>query len=287
MSEQANTPSSAAELLLQARLAKELTLDQVSLQTRIPRDLIQALEDKNWNALPGAPYARAFCKTLAQAYELDQELVLAGLRNDMGIAVPKSAATKPPVEIRVSTGKEDSEANKTPLILAGILAVALVLVLAATRLAFKPGGSAPVAPIDSVKTDSSDADTTVDETLAPAKPAAPVAPQAIRKTATIKLSDTSRPAFILYMRQGVSRIRKKSLTATDTLEFDPDTTMLIRNLSKLPLRISGALNRDSIGQTYFRVVRRADTVRFETISESTWEEKSNSILDRQKRKKED
>lgn len=288
MSEQTNTPSSAAALLLQARLAKELTLDQVSLQTRIPRDLIQALEDKNWNALPGAPYARAFCKTLAQAYDLDSELVLAGLRNDMGMQSAKgSAPTKPTaVEIGVSSNKDDAQANKTPLILAGILAIALVLVLAATRLAFKPGTSGASAPIDSLKTDSLEADTIGEESLAISKPLAPVVAQPNRKTATIRLSDTNRPAFILYMRQGIPRIRKKSLSVTDTLEFDPDTAVLIRNLSKQPLRISGALNRDSIGQTYFRVVRRSDTVRFETISEATWEEKTGSILDRQKRKTE-
>jgi cytoskeletal protein RodZ len=286
MSDQTNLPPSAAALLLQARQAKELTLDQVSLQTRIPRDLIQALEDKNWNALPGAPYARAFCKTLAQAYELDPELVLTGLRNDMGMTAAKPQASTQPVEIKVASSKEEAQTSKTPLILAAILAVALVLVLAATRLAFKPSSAPSPSPTDSLRSDSVSADTTIDSLPAPASlaPATPVAPAP--KTATIKLVDTARPAFILYMRSGVSRIRKKSLTSLDTLEFNPDTGILIRNLSKIPLKIVGAIKRDSVSTPYFRVVRKSDSVRFEPISESTWEDKTSSILEHKKAKKE-
>ncbi|MEN9308386.1 MAG: hypothetical protein RL173_2318 [Fibrobacterota bacterium] len=286
MSDQTNLPPSAAALLLQARLAKELTLDQVSLQTRIPRDLIQALEDKNWNALPGAPYARAFCKTLAQAYELDPELVLTGLRNDMGMPVAKAPTHTQPVEIKVPSSKEEAATTKTPLILAAILAVALILVLAATRLAFKPASTELASPIDSLRSDSLEADMSFDSLSAPTAMAPAAPPGPAPKTATIKLVDTARPAFILYMRNGVYRIRKKSLTALDTLEFDPDTGMLVRNLSKQPLKLTGAIQRDSISTTYFKVVRKSDTVRFEPISESTWEDKANSIMERKKAKKE-
>jgi len=286
MSDQTNLPPSAAALLLQARQDKELTLDQVSLQTRIPRDLIQALEDKNWNALPGAPYARAFCKTLAQAYELDPELVLSGLRNDMGMTAAKATTQAQPVEIKVPSSKEEAATNKTPLILAAILAVALVLVLAATRLAFKPSATQPTAPIDSLQSDSLATDTGFYSAPTPPVMAAPPPAAPAPRTAAIKLVDTARPAFILYMRSGISRIRKKNLTAIDTLEFDPDTTIYVRNLSKLPLKLSGAIKRDSISTSYFKVSRKSDSVRFEPISEATWEEKTSSILERKKIKKE-
>lgn len=285
MSESTNVPS-ASRLLSEAREAKELTLDQVSLQTRIPRDLIQALEEKNWSALPGAPYARAFCKTLAQAYELDPDLVLEGLRHDMGTAsaAPK-AATKVASEIDIAPSKEDADSNRTPLLLAGILALALVLVIAATRLNF--GGVDGARPaVDSTaidpmsESDSLGLDSAASASLAPV-PAAPEA--APRRTATIKLADTARSAFILYMRQGITRIRKKNLLPSDTLEFDPDTAILVRNLSKQRLRISGAILRDSVDFTYFRVVRRDDSVRLESLSESAWNEKAQPILDRKKR----
>lgn len=284
MSESTNVPS-ASRLLSEAREAKELTLDQVSLQTRIPRDLIQALEEKNWSALPGAPYARAFCKTLAQAYELDPDLVLEGLRHDMGgaPAAPK-AAPKVAGEIDIAPSKDDAESNRTPLLLAGILALALVLVIAATRLNF--GGIDSVQPpVDSTaidpasESDSLGLDSLATTSLAPV--AVPAAPP--RRTATIKLADTGRSAFILYMRQGITRIRKKNLVPSDTLEFDPDTAILVRNLSKQRLRISGAIVRDSVDHTYFRVVRRDDTVRLESLSEAAWNEKAQPILDRKKR----
>ncbi|HQF55730.1 MAG TPA: helix-turn-helix transcriptional regulator [Fibrobacteria bacterium] len=280
MSESTNIPS-ASRLLAQAREAKELTLDQVSLQTRIPRDLIQALEEKNWSALPGAPYARAFCKTLAQAYEIDPDLVLEGLRNDMGGAPPAAKpAPKVASEIDIAPSKDDADSNRTPLLLAGILALALVLVIAATRLNF--GGINSVQPaVDSLATDpesdSLEQDSLATTSLAPI-PAAPP-----RKTATIKLADTGRSAFILYMRQGIMRIRKKNLLPSDTLEFDPDTAILVRNLSRQRLRISGAITHDSVDHTYFKVVRGNDSVRLESISESAWNEKAQPILDRRRK----
>ena len=273
-------PPSAAELLLQARTSKELSLDQVSLQTRIPRELIQALEEKNWAVLPGAPYARAFCKTLAAAYELDPELVLTGLRNDMGI---KSTGTAPrsSVEIKVNSSQEESESNRTPLVLAALLALALILVLAATRFAFKPGSISPATPTDTLRNDSELADTSsMDSAPAPGIVAAAVlaTKAAARKTATLKLADSNRPAFLLYIRPGSSRIRKKNLTATDTMEFDPDTALYIRNLSRQPLRLSGAVVRDSIVSSFFRVLRKNDSVLVEPISELTWDEKAKPIL---------
>ncbi len=285
MSEPTNLPPSAAEMLLRARLAKELTLDQVSLQTRIPRDLIQALEEKNWTALPGAPYARAFCKTLAQAYELDSESVLAGLRNDMGIPSTKPSPNST-LEIRVPTSKEEAETSKTPLILAAILVIALVLVLAATRLAFKPSGAPTTAATDSSATDTLAEDTTgidsLPATLLPISGPLAVSP----KTVTVRLTDTTHPVFILYIRQGFSRIRKKNLVGREGLEFDPDTGILIRNLSKQPLQISGALKRDSVSNSYFKVYKKSDTVRFESISESKWDEKAGTIMDHKKHKNE-
>lgn len=284
MSDPTPLPPSASELLLQARTAKELTLDQVSLQTRIPRELIQALEEKNWNLLPGAPYARAFCKTLAHAYDLDEELVLTGLRNDMGLGGPLATATHPrsTVEIRVSSSKEESRANRTPMILAAILALALMIVLAATRLAFKPMENTPADSLysDSMVTDTSGFDSMQTPGLAAA--AMLDADRPDRRTATLKLADTSHPTFILYMRQGASRIRKKNLSATDTLEFNPDTTIYVRNLSRQKLNLSGAIQQDSLVVSFFRVFRRNDSAKFEPISEEYWNEKAKPILERKK-----
>ncbi len=283
MSEQNQPAPSASALLLEARTSRELSLDQVSQQTRIPRELIQALEEKNWSALPGAPYARAFCKTLAIAYELDPELVLSGLRYDMGL---KSAGAPPraPVEIKVASGTEESESSRTPLILALILAVALLILLAATRLNFKPGAQ-PSAPIDSLRSDSAVYDTTAidsDPTPGIAAAAALATAETARKTATLKLADTSKPAFLLYMRQGMTRIRKKNLTATDTLEFNPDTTLYVRNLSRQTVRLSGTIRKDSLSFSFFRVLRRGDSAVLEPISENTWNDKAQPILDRKK-----
>lgn len=270
-----NPLPSASELLRDARLSRDLSLEQVSQQTRIPADLILALEERRWEALPGAPYARAFSRTLAVAYELDPDLVLAGLRNDMGLR-PAPTDTRAAMELRLGDTSEKT-GNRTPVILGGIIGLALLLVIAATRLVFQSGSAAPRAPSDSLHGDTAISSDTAAQVPAPVPPPKAVVVPA-RRTATLSLMDTSKTTFILYIRSGIQKVRKKTLGGVDTLEFDPDTSIVVRNLSSRPLRLTGAASRDSILLPFFRVTRKADSVRIESVHEEEWNRLADPII---------
>ena len=282
MSETDPLPS-ASELLRTARLARELSLEQVSQHTRIPADLILALEERRWEALPGAPYARAFSRTLALAYELDPDLVLAGLRNDMGLR-PLASDSRAAMELRL--GAPETPNGTTPLSLAGLSGLALVLVIAAMHLVQGPGISRISS--DALRRDTvEESDTVVPETTKAVPRPAPKAELPPRRTATISLTDTSRTAFVLYIRPGIRRVRKKTLSAVDSLEFDPDTAMLVRNLSGRPLRLTGAVRRDSLSLPYFRIARRSDSVHIDGLREEDWSRLADPIVKSNQKKHQD
>lgn len=287
---------SAAQMLLQARLDRDWSLDQVSLQTRIPKEQIQALETSDFAALPGAPYARAFCKTLAQAYELDPDQVLAGLRHDMGLASAPSKAPRPtPGAVAVSSATpEDPSRPRSLLMVAGILLVALAILIAATRLGGlsnarsveSPGPTDKAKPVDSTF-DSLEgpARSAVDSTrsVKTAKPAPVVVSTPLARISSV---DSGNAVFVLYIRQGTNKLRKKTLGLGDTLVFDPDTAMYVHSLSRHPLRIGGTIRRDTLSESCFKVERKSDTVRITSISESKWQEMAESIRKLKRRREE-
>ncbi|MBK9579982.1 MAG: helix-turn-helix domain-containing protein [Fibrobacterota bacterium] len=277
---------SAAQMLRQARLEHDWTLEQVSNQTRIPKEQIQALEECAWDVLPGAPYARAFCKTLAQAYELDADMVLVGLRNDMGLApATEGKSGKSQLPIGVATASEEGARNRAPLIMAGLILLAFLLVLAATRL----GGvdSFLHSPADTLKPPvDSMLDTSLPDSIGMPRPSPVRKPAAASVTAPdapkspiahLSAVDTGNAVFVLYIRQGINKVRKKTLGLGDTLSFNPDTALFVHSVSHRPLTLRGSIRKDSIDVSCFRVDRQSDSVRFSMVSEDEWQKMAGSI----------
>ena len=66
--------------LKEARLAKGLTVEDVEAQTKIRRKYISALEDEQFEILPGRVYAKAFLKTYTKflGVELGEEVIFPG-----------------------------------------------------------------------------------------------------------------------------------------------------------------------------------------------------------------
>ena len=61
------------EKLKEARIAKNLSLDDIQDETKIQKRYLQAIEEGNFHILPGSFYARAFIKEYAQVVGLDYE----------------------------------------------------------------------------------------------------------------------------------------------------------------------------------------------------------------------
>lgn len=277
--------SEAAVLLREGRLAMELELDAACLATRIPAEQIKALEEGRYADLPGPAYARAFARTLAQAYGIDSELVVAAVRRDLGEKPDESAAKRaapPAATTRIRTAPVPPEnpggakgKSRGPLLLVVVLGLALLALIGLTRLQADPSVPEPFpaaadSTVDSLGTSPTD--------LAPNDTAAPAASAPPSRFVTFSVRDTSLSAFLLYIRGG--RVRKATLHGLDTLVLHPDTSALFRNLSTYSLRLTGAVRADSLDQPYFRLERRGDSVRVVVSSEEAWKVAYDQIMAR-------
>ncbi len=111
--------------LEEARKQKKITLDELQTITKIQKRYLQAIEDGNYDILPGKFYARAFIKQYAEAVGIDPEKLF----EEYATEVPKT-------ETEVSSGlsrvknKQTSVSNTSSLffsLLPKILVVVLVI----------------------------------------------------------------------------------------------------------------------------------------------------------------
>ena len=72
--------------LKQARVGANLSLQDISDRTRISLRFLTAIENDDFAALPGRVYVIGFTKAFARAVGLDEESLLAALREKMQLA---------------------------------------------------------------------------------------------------------------------------------------------------------------------------------------------------------
>lgn len=83
------------DLLKNARLAKNITLDQIATHTKINKKYLEAIEANQYSLLPPAAFAKGFLHTYAQIVGIDPKTVLAIFRrdydqDDKGRIIPRS-----------------------------------------------------------------------------------------------------------------------------------------------------------------------------------------------------
>ena len=72
------------ERLRAAREEKDLSLDDIAAQTRIPRRHLESIENAEWDSLPAPTYTTGFAKSYASAVGLDRTEIGDQLRAEMG-----------------------------------------------------------------------------------------------------------------------------------------------------------------------------------------------------------
>lgn len=72
------------ERLRAAREAKQLSLEDIAAQTRIPRRHLESIETGDWDSLPAPTYTTGFAKSYASAVGLDRTEIGDQLRAEMG-----------------------------------------------------------------------------------------------------------------------------------------------------------------------------------------------------------
>src|SRR3954451_5782752 len=91
---------SFGELLKRERELREVTLNEVTVATRIPPRFLEAFEREDWEKLPGGVFNRGFVRAIARYLGLDEENLLAEYdlaRGDQAIspANPENRIPKP------------------------------------------------------------------------------------------------------------------------------------------------------------------------------------------------
>jgi cytoskeleton protein RodZ len=87
-------PSFGEKLKLE-RERQNITLDQVSVSTKIAIRMLRAIEEDNFNQLPGGIFNKGFIRAYARVLGLDEEQTLADYRKASGNDVSPSQADSP------------------------------------------------------------------------------------------------------------------------------------------------------------------------------------------------
>ncbi len=77
----AETNPSIGEILKNARQEKKLTLEEISLVTRIRERYLAAIEEDNWDALPSSVQRKGFVRSYARALDIEPDPLIRQLRS--------------------------------------------------------------------------------------------------------------------------------------------------------------------------------------------------------------
>ena len=65
------------ELLKREREMREISLNELTVAARVPLRLLEALENEDWDKLPGGIFNRGFIRAIARFLGLSEERLLA------------------------------------------------------------------------------------------------------------------------------------------------------------------------------------------------------------------
>jgi cytoskeleton protein RodZ len=125
-------------ILREARNRREIELAEVEAATRIRLRYLRAIENEEWDVLPGGVYTRGFVRTYAAFLGLDGERLTEDFRQQVEGWSRGPARQSQPKETSASLGTRTG--FRLPLGAATWIAVAAVLVIAAAVIIAIPGG---------------------------------------------------------------------------------------------------------------------------------------------------
>jgi cytoskeletal protein RodZ len=114
------------ERLKRERELREVTLEEITSATRIGPRFLEALENEDWEKLPGGVFNRGFVRAIARYLGLNEEALLGEYDLAYGTQVPPTADSRPEPEILLSPPRW-----KPAWIIAGALLLFFVIILGA------------------------------------------------------------------------------------------------------------------------------------------------------------
>src|SRR5271155_3519675 len=119
-----------------ARMSARIDVSEIEAQTKIRAKYLRALENEEWDLLPGPTFVRSFLRTYAQALGLDAKALVEEYR--LNYERPSEAALEP----IVST--PSSGPSRGYMVLVGIVGVVIVLLV--IGLLSESGGGTSTTP---------------------------------------------------------------------------------------------------------------------------------------------
>jgi cytoskeletal protein RodZ len=121
--------------LRDARMRREIDLAEVERRTKIRVRYLRALENEEWDVLPGGPYTRSFIRTYASFLGLDGERLADDFRLERErLAEERPAKAEPPMRSSLPRGGEGGPrlGRGSVAILISVALVAVLVVLGLT-----------------------------------------------------------------------------------------------------------------------------------------------------------
>ena len=88
------TKGSFGELLKRERELREVTLNEVTVATRIPPRFLEAFEREDWEKLPGGVFNRGFVRAIARYLGLDEENLALRVRPRLRRTAPRDVGAR-------------------------------------------------------------------------------------------------------------------------------------------------------------------------------------------------
>src|SRR5580698_10838657 len=98
---------SFGEKLKQEREKRQITLEQISISTKIGTRMLQALEEDKFNQLPGGIFNKGFVRAYSRVVGLDEDQTVAEYLQASGDAPPVRAEIAGRDEAREDSSQED------------------------------------------------------------------------------------------------------------------------------------------------------------------------------------
>jgi len=227
---------SIGQVLTGARLAAELTVEQVGAETSVRVPIIEAIEQDDFSRCGGDFYARGHIRALARAVRADADGLVAQYDDAHGGA---PVATRPlPAFEAEQLRPERRRANWTGAMVAATLVVIAVigfnLVGGKTRDAAAESGVAP-----SAKPSAAAAPLVAPEPTAKAKPA--VAAVAVPKTVTLKVSAEGGDSWLQVTNASGKTLYRDDLAqgAAQTFTDAKELSVVFGNAGAVHLWVNG------------------------------------------------
>jgi transcriptional regulator with XRE-family HTH domain len=155
---------SVGERLRAAREARNLSLDDVARQTRIPVRHLEHIEKEEWDALPAITYSVGFARSYANTIGLDGAQIGAEVRQQLGGARVGNTAAAP--------FYEPADPARVPPRSIAIAAAVLAVLLVIGYLVWRSGAIGEDSPADVAITQSDDPAAANQAAAGPARPPA-------------------------------------------------------------------------------------------------------------------